>query len=76
VSNVWKREEAADRLGLRLMADAGYDLSAAIPFWRRYLKKYDWFPQIFRSHPSLKARERIAAEEIEAIGREGPPGGR
>lgn len=75
-SNVWKREEAADRLGLRLMAAAGYDLAAAIPFWRRYLKKYDWFPQIFRSHPSLKARERIAAEEIEAIGREAPGGSR
>jgi hypothetical protein len=72
-SNVWKREAAADRLGLRLMAAAGYDLAAAIPFWRRYLKKYDWFPQIFRSHPSLKARERIAAEEIAAIGREATP---
>lgn len=74
-SNVWKREEAADRLGLRLVAAAGYDLAAAIPFWRRYLKKYDWFPQIFRSHPSLRARERIASEEIEAIRREGTPGG-
>ena len=63
----WKREEAADRLGLRLVAAAGYDLDAAIPFWRRYLSKYDWFPQIFRSHPSLGARERIAAEEIAAI---------
>lgn len=67
---VWKREEAADRFGLRLMAAAGYDLDAAIPFWRRYLGKYDWFPQIFRSHPSLGARERIAAEEIAAIRRE------
>lgn len=69
-SAVWKREEAADRFGLRLMAAAGYDLDAAIPFWRRYLGKYDWFPQIFRSHPSLGARERIATEEIEAIRRE------
>jgi Peptidase family M48/PDZ domain len=69
-SNVWKREAAADRLGLRLMAAAGYDPSAAIPFWRRYLRKYDWFPQIFRSHPSLGARERIALEEIAAIRRE------
>lgn len=69
-SAVWKREEAADRFGLRLMAAAGYDLNAAIPFWRRYLGKYDWFPQIFRSHPSLGARERIAAEEIAAIRRE------
>jgi hypothetical protein len=66
----WKREEVADRFGLRLMAEAGYDLDAAIPFWRRYLRKYDWFPQIFRSHPSLGARERIAAEEIAAIRRE------
>lgn len=69
-SAVWKREEAADRFGLRLMAAAGYNLDAAIPFWRRYLRKYDWFPQIFRSHPSLGARERIAAEEIAAIRRE------
>jgi len=69
-SAVWKREEAADRFGLRLMAAAGYDLDAAIPFWRRYLGKYDWFPQLFRSHPSLGARERIAAEEIAAIRRE------
>jgi hypothetical protein len=69
-SAVWKREEAADRFGLRLMAAAGYDLDAAIPFWRRYLGKYDWFPQIFRSHPSLAAREKIAADEIAAIRRE------
>jgi hypothetical protein len=69
-SAMWKREETADRFGLRLMAAAGYDVDAAIPFWRRYLRKYDWFPQIFRSHPSLGARERIAAEEIAAIRRE------
>lgn len=68
-SAMWKREEAADRFGLRLMAAAGYNLDSAIPFWRRYLRKYDWFPQIFRSHPSLGARERIAAEEIAAIRR-------
>ncbi len=66
----WKREEVADRFGLRLMSEAGYDLDAVIPFWRRYLRKYDWFPQIFRSHPSLGARERIAAEEIAKIRRE------
>lgn len=71
-SNIWKREADADRFGLRLMAAAGYDLDAAIPFWRRYLGKFDWFPQIFRSHPSLGARERIAADEIAAI-RAGAP---
>ena len=66
----WQREAEADRLGLRLAAAAGYDLEAAIPFWRRYLGKYDWYPQLFRSHPSLKARERIVREEMEAIARE------
>jgi predicted Zn-dependent protease len=66
-SAMWKREAAADRLGLRLMAAAGYDLDAAIPFWDRYLGQYDWFPQIFRSHPSRGAREKIAREEIAAI---------
>jgi peptidase M48-like protein/PDZ domain-containing protein len=71
-SAMWKREEAADRFGLKLMAAAGYDLDAAIPFWRRYLRKYDWFPQIFRSHPSLGAREKITAEEIARIRKEGP----
>jgi hypothetical protein len=63
----WKREEAADRMALRLMAAAGYDLDAAIPFWRRFLGQYDTDPQIFRYHPSLGARERIAREEIAAI---------
>jgi hypothetical protein len=63
----WKREEAADRMGIRLMAAAGYDLDAVIPFWRRFLGQYDSDPQIFRYHPSLEARERIAREEIESI---------
>lgn len=62
-STLWNREADADRLGLRLMSAAGYDLGAAIPFWRRYLTKYDG-PQIFRSHPSLAAREKIVRAEI------------
>jgi hypothetical protein len=65
-ATLWHREEEADRLGLRLMAAAGYTLDAAIPFWRRYLGKYDNFPQLFRSHPSLSARERIVREEMAA----------
>ncbi|MBV8686789.1 MAG: M48 family metalloprotease [Alphaproteobacteria bacterium] len=65
-ATLWDREAAADRLGLRLMAAAGYDLGAAIPFWRRYLTKYDNFPQLFRSHPSLAAREKIVREEMAA----------
>jgi hypothetical protein len=49
------------------MAAAGYNLDASLAFWDRYLRQYDWFPQIFRSHPSRGARERIAREEIGAI---------
>jgi membrane-associated protease RseP (regulator of RpoE activity) len=63
---IWQREAQADRFGLRLMAAAGYDLGAVIPFWRRYLTKYDG-PQLFRSHPSLEARAKMAAQEIAAI---------
>jgi hypothetical protein len=63
---IWQREAQADRFGLRLMAAAGYDLGAVIPFWRRYLLKYDG-PQLFRSHPSLEARTRMAEQEIAAI---------
>ncbi|MEA3037188.1 MAG: hypothetical protein QOH04_2975 [Sphingomonadales bacterium] len=68
---IWQREAQADRFGLRLMAAAGYDLGAVIPFWRRYLMKYDG-PQLFRSHPSLEARTKMATEEIAAI-RAGTP---
>lgn len=68
---VWRTEEEADRFGIRLMAAAGYDVGAAIPFWRRYLGRYDWMPQIFRTHPSLGARERITREAIAALA--GPP---
>jgi hypothetical protein len=71
-SAIWRREEQADRFGLRLMAAAGYDLDAAVPFWHRYLGQYDWFPQIFRSHPSRGSREKIARQEIEAIRRGDP----
>ena len=63
----WKREEAADRLAIRLVAAAGYDVQAVIPFWRRFLRAYDSAPQIFRYHPSLRARERIATEEIDQL---------
>jgi hypothetical protein len=68
---VWRTEEEADRFGIRLMAAAGYDVEAAIPFWRRYLGKYDIWPQLFRTHPSLGVRERITREAIAALA--GPP---
>lgn len=70
---VWRTEAEADRLGIRLMAAAGYDVNAAIPFWRRYLGRYDWMPQLFRTHPSLGARERITRDAIAALAGPAPP---
>jgi hypothetical protein len=72
-SRVWKTEAEADRMGIALMWAAGYDVNAAIPFWRRYLGQYDFFPQIFRTHPSLPAREKITREAIAALPRTAPP---
>jgi len=57
-------EEAADRLAIRLLWRAGYDVSAAIPFWRRFYARYDNGLQLFRTHPGLKARERLISEAI------------
>lgn len=71
-SRVWKTEEEADRFGIRLVWYAGYDVNAAIPFWRRFLGRYDALPQIFRTHPSLPVRERITREEIAALPRDRP----
>ena len=57
-SRVRVTEEEADRLGIKLAWAAGYKVSAAIPFWRRFYKQFDG-PQLFRTHPSLEARERL-----------------
>lgn len=56
-------EREADRLGIRLAWAAGYDVNAAIPFWRRFYAKYDG-PRSFRTHPSLPDRERLIREAI------------
>lgn len=62
-SRVRTTEEEADRLGIRLAWAAGYDVSAAIPFWRRFYKRFDG-PQLFRTHPSLEAREQLTMATI------------
>ena len=66
-------EEEADRLGIRLVWAAGFDASAAIPFWRRFYERFDG-PRIFRTHPTLAARERIIAETLASLdaGAQGP----
>lgn len=46
-------EVEADRLGLTLMAESGYDPSAALDMWSRWnLHDQDYVPPFLRSHPS------------------------
>ena len=70
-SRVRATEEEADRLGIKLAWAAGYDISAAIPYWRRYYSQYATLPQIFRTHPSLGARERLIREVIASLREDG-----
>lgn len=68
-------EEQADRLGLKLAWRAGYDVSAAIPYWRRYYGQYAILPQLFRTHPSLHDREQLIRETIAGLGATGSKAG-
>jgi predicted Zn-dependent protease len=62
--HVWQTEEEADRLAVKLLAAAGYDLGAVMPFWRRFYASYESKLQLFRTHPSLAARERIFRQAV------------
>ena len=56
-------ETEADKLGLQLMARAGYDPNAAIPFWKRMGESGGQKPPEFLStHPSNETRIRNIEE--------------
>jgi hypothetical protein len=63
-SRVRATEEEADRLGIKLLWAAGYDVGAAIPFWRRLHATFDKGPQLFRTHPDISSRERLIHETL------------
>lgn len=73
---VGSQEDQADRVGLFLMARAGYDPGVAAPFWRRFGES-NWrvrFPQLAHASAGTRARrlETVQAE-IEALVRDGSP---
>lgn len=55
-------EYQADRLGVWLMARAGYDVDAVVPFWTRLEKRTSAGILADGSHPSLK--KRLAAVAV------------
>jgi predicted Zn-dependent protease len=65
-------ELEADRLSVRLLDAAGYDLDAIIPFWRRLSGRLDSRLAVISAHPGLRARERNIEEAIAAV-RGAPP---
>jgi hypothetical protein len=54
----------ADRLAVRLLWSAGYDLGAIIPFWRRLNARPDSMLQVISAHPGLRTRERVINEVL------------
>lgn len=57
-------EEEADRLAVKLIWAAGYDVTAIVPFWRRLYNRLDSKLQLISAHPGFRARERIVNETI------------
>jgi predicted Zn-dependent protease len=51
-----KHESEADHYGLLLMAIAGYNPEASVPFWQRMAAKGGGVPEFLSTHPSGKTR--------------------
>ncbi len=65
-----RQESEADRIGLILMAKAGYDPQTAVPFWERMMQESQGKapPAFLSDHPSDQQRiEQIKSEMPEAL---------
>jgi len=61
-----KHESEADHYGLILMAIAGYDPEASVPFWQRMAAMGGGTPQFLSTHPSDATRVKQLRESIPA----------
>jgi predicted Zn-dependent protease len=59
-----KHEYEADRIGLHLMADAGYRPSAAVEFWEKMASLHGAPPEFLSTHPAGASRVRKLREEL------------
>jgi predicted Zn-dependent protease len=65
-------EAEADQLSVRLMANAGYDPTAAVRFWRRFgARTFDLFGSL--THASARKRIRMMEKEIAFLRRATAP---
>jgi beta-barrel assembly-enhancing protease len=60
-------EYAADRMGVWLMARAGYDVDAVVPFWTRFEKRTNAGIFADGTHPSAKKRIAAVAAAVAAL---------
>jgi Zn-dependent protease with chaperone function len=60
-------EVEADLLSVRLLAAAGYDLDAIMPFWRRLHGRADSALNLISAHPGLRSRQRYISAAIAEV---------
>src|SRR5690606_40366215 len=62
-----EQEAEADRIGLELMARAGYDPNAAITLWQKMAKLGGGSPEFLSTHPSSGSRIRDLEANIPRV---------
>jgi predicted Zn-dependent protease len=62
-----EQEAEADRIGLELMARAGYDPNASVSLWQKMAKLGGGGPEFLSTHPSGESRIRDLQASIPRV---------